>query len=74
MFQRATRWVDPSGGSFFNDEECVFEDGFSSELDGGLVRERFGVWQLLVVGDVKGDEMGVRGFVFALYLDSHSSC
>jgi len=52
----------------------VFEDGFSSELDGGLVRERFGVWQLLVVGDVKGDEMGVRGFVFALYLDSHSSC
>jgi len=74
MFQRATRWVDPSGGSFFNDEECGFEDGFSSELDGGLVRERFGVWQLLVVGDVKGDEMGVRGFVFALYLDSHSSC
>ncbi len=41
------------GDSFFNNEECGFEDGFSLELDGGLVRERFGVWQLLVVGDVK---------------------
>ncbi len=38
------------GDSFFNNEECGFEDGFLSELDGGLVRERFGVWQLLVVG------------------------
>jgi hypothetical protein len=74
MFQRATQWVGPVGDSLFNNETCGFEDGFLSELDGGLVRERFGVWQLLDVGDVKGDEMGVRGFVFALYLDSHSSC
>jgi hypothetical protein len=29
----------------------------------------FGSFLLLVV--LKGDEMGIRGFVFALYLDSH---